>query len=346
MSKEFVKKQPLISICILSYNRPETLLRLLRTIDTKRPGDIEVVVSEDHSPRQKEIHETVTQFGADKPYPVLYFENKENLGYDGNLCEAVRHASGTWIVFMGDDDLFVPGGLDKMMAFLDAHPELGYVMKSHYTVYDEKKREPFRYFGKTTFFEPGVDAYVELFRKSVFIAGFTIRREFVLPYLTDRFNKTMLMQLYLLAEVVLRHPSAYFDEPFTQQYASHAHNEGDVQFDRERKKFVPRKPTLEISLNFLKSFSDITHYIDETHHLDSTARIKKDMSKYFYPSLAVHRDEGLPFFFNYVRELNKLGFNASVYYYVYVVLLAIFGKRVCDWGIMTIKQLLGHTPRL
>ncbi len=341
-----MKNKPLVSICILSYNRPETLLRLLRTIDTKRADEIELVICEDSSPRQQEIRQVVTDFGAQQPYPVVYNENPKNLGYDGTFCELVKQANGTWLVFMGDDDEFVPGAFDKVLDFLDHHSELGYVMKSHYLIHDDQKKERFRYFKNSVFFKPGVDAYVELFRKSVYIAGFTIRREYAEPYLTNRFDGTMLMQLYLLAEVVLRYPSAYFDEPFTQQYASYEHNVGDVMFDREKKVFVPRCPTLDISLNFLKSFSLITEYIDETHQINSTALIKKDMSKYFYPSLAVHRDAGLRFFYNYVRELNKLGFNSSIYYYIYVILLALLGKRICDWGIWHLKKMLGSTPRL
>lgn len=338
--------KPSVSICILSYNRPETLLRLLQTIESKRTEEIELVICEDCSPRQQEIRKVVNAFRTQQPYPVSYFENKRNLGYDGTLCELVRHANGIWLVFMGDDDEFVPGALDKVMSFLDQHTELGYVLKSHYLIYDDQKKERFRYFRNSEFFEPGIKAYMELFRKSVYIAGFTIRREYAAPYLTNRFDGTMLIQLYLLAEVVLRYPSAYFDEPFTQQYASHKHNVGDVMFDREKKKYVPRRPTLDISMNFLKSFALITEFIDRTHKINSTEIIKKDMSKYFYPSLAVHRNSGLRFFFNYVRELDKLGFNSSIYYYVYVFLLTVLGKRVCDWGIWHLKKMLGSTPRL
>lgn len=341
-----MKTNPFVSICILSYNRPETLKRLLNTIDTDRTSEIELVICEDCSPRQQEIREVVDQFRAHQPYPVLYFENERNLGYDGTLCELVKRANGTWLVFMGDDDEFVPGALDKVLVFLDHHAELGYVLKTHYTVYDDKQKERFRYYKKSVFFEPGIDAYVALFRKSVFIAGFIIRREYAEPFLTNRFDGTMLIQLYLLAEVTLRYPSAYFDEPFTQQYASHEHNTNDVMFDREKKQFVPRRPTLEISLNFLKSFALITEFIDQTHCINATSLIKKDMSKYFYPNLAVHRDAGLRFFFKYVRELNKLGFNSSFYYYVYVILLVVLGKRVCDWGICNLKRILGSTPRL
>jgi abequosyltransferase len=274
---------PFVSICILSYNRPETLMRLLKTIDTKQIEDIEIVVCEDCSPRQKEIRQVISEYREIQKYKVLYTENSKNLGYDGTLCELVKQANGLWLVFMGDDDEFVPGALDKVIDFLGQHPELGYVLKSHYLIHDNQKKERFRYFSQTVFFKPGKATYIELFRKSVFIAGFMIRRDYAKPYLTNRFDGTLLMQLYLLAEVVMRFPAAYFDEPFTQQYASHEHNVGDVMFDREKNTFVPRRPTLDISLNFLKSFSLITEYIDEQHQINSTALIKKDMSKIFLP---------------------------------------------------------------
>ena len=46
----------------------------------------------------------------------MYRENEKNLGYDGNLNQLVRTAQGKWLVFMGDDDEFIPGALDKLRA--------------------------------------------------------------------------------------------------------------------------------------------------------------------------------------------------------------------------------------
>jgi abequosyltransferase len=339
-------KMPFISICILSYNRPETLNRLLNSIDTKFKNNIEVVVCEDCSPRHEEIYSVVESYSVKVSNPVRFYQNEQNLGYDGTFNRLMQLAAGEWLIFMGDDDEFVPQAFDKMFVFLKDNPNLGYVMKSHYLIHSKEDVEQFRYFKSTKFFSEGEDAYLKLFRRSVFIAGFTIRRKFAAPFITNRFNGTMLMQLYLLAEVVLRYPSAYYDEPFTQQYASHAHNLNDVMFDRENKKYIPRKPTLEISLNFLRSFGDITAYIDKVHSLNLSKKIKFDMSKYFYHSLSVHRDSGLLFFLRYVRELNKLGFNASKYYYIYVLLLIFLGRKICDRGIFLIKRMLGYTPQL
>jgi hypothetical protein len=165
-----------------------------------------------------------------------------------------------------------------------------------------------------------------------------------MPLLKDDFDGTLLFQLYLLAEVCLKYPSAYFDTPLTQQY-----DEGFPEFGNaasEKGIYTPGTITIDNSLNFLRGYLKITKYIDQEHHFDSTKLIMHDMSKYFYPSLAIQRNKGIKKFIGYVKELNKIGFNSSIYYYIYVFGLTIFGKKICDNMIRILKLLIGKTPKL
>jgi len=339
-------KNPFISICILSYNRPEKLCSLLKTIDVRDKNEIEVVVSEDFSPQREKIKVVVEQFRKESGYSVVYHENERNLGYDGNLREAARPASGKWLIFMGDDDEFVPGALDKLIRFLKEHDELVYVVRAYKAVHGDGRVENFRYYGGNKFFLPGVKTYEEIFRKSVFISGFTIKREPILPYLVDTFDGMALLQIYWVAELVLTHQSAYFDEPLTQHVTDEKYRAKELMYDEEKKKWVHRHADLRRSVNFLSGYSAIAKFIDKKHGLNSTRAIMMDLSKYSYPSLSAHRDEGIRIFLEYVRELNKLGFNITIYYYVYAAALLVFGRRFCDLGIMMIKRILGKTPRL
>lgn len=335
----------MLSICIPNYQRPQELYRLLTSIDLSDHGALEIVICDDQSPDIETVRSTVGRFQEETGYEVLYRENCVNLGYDRNLRELVSAAGGDWILFMGNDDLFVPGALDKLAAFLGEHPELGYVLKSHYTIHKNGKYERFRYYEGHVFFEPGLDACVALFRKSVFISGFLIRREEALCHLVDDLDGTLLFQIYLLGETVLTRPSAYFDEPLTQQY-----DEGTPSFgtaEAERGLYTPGTVTVENSLNFLKGFFKVTGFLDEKHGLNCTDIIKKDMSKYFYPSLAIQRDKGVKVFLEYVSRLNReIGFNITAYYWIYVLALTVFGKGVCDETIRTLKDIYGRTPRL
>jgi len=338
-------KKYFISICIPSYNRPQEILRLLQSIDATDSDSVEIVICEDKSPKREIIREVVNGFIQKSSYKVKYIENQENLGYDANLRELIKKALGEWIIFMGDDDVFVAGALDKLTNFLKQHPDLGYVLRSYQLVHQNGKIEKFRYFNNNQFFQPGFASYITLFRKSVFISGFTIKRKYILPFLIDKFDGTLLFQLYLAAEVILKYPSAYFDIPLTQQYKKELKPMfGSSQ--KEKNFYTPGTVTVENSLNFMKGFIKIAEYLDKKYNFRSVNIIKKDISKYSYPVLAIQRSKGLRVFLKYVSELNKLGFNNTIYYYIYVSALIILGEKNCDEGIRIIKRLLGRTPQL
>lgn len=333
-----------ISICIPSYNRPYELKRLLDSIDTKNSEKVEVIICEDKSPKRNQINEIVETFRNGTDLSVKYYENEVNLGYDKNLKEIISKASGDFIVFMGDDDTFIPNAFDKLLGFLEDNNNLGYVLKSHQYIFKNRSVEKFRYFDGNQFFKAGESTYIELFRKSVFISGFTINRNYIQDLLVDDFDGTLLFQLYLLAEVSMNHDCAYFDTPLTQ-----ALEEGIPFFgnsESEKDLYTPGTITIENSLNFLKGFFKITSFIDSKYNLKSTNKIKIDMSKYFYPSLAIQREKGLKEFFRYVKELNKIGFNCTIYYYIYIILLVLFGKKNSDNVIVILKKILGKTPKL
>lgn len=340
-----MSEKPFISICIPSYNRPEKLCDLLISVDSIHNDEIEIVICEDDSPRRGEIRKEAEDFKKKSKYPVIYKENEKNLGYDKNLKELIRNSTGEWVVFMGDDDQFVPGALDKFIDFLKQHNDLGYVLRCHQKN-ENGKIEEFRYYKGTRFFDPGPDTFVDLFRKSVFISGFTIKRDLTLPFLIDDFDGTALFQIYLLGEVVLKYKSVYFDEFFTYETILDDYREKEILYLPEKKISISRLCSVENSINFLSGYDKIMKFFDKKYNLNITPKIKKDMSKYFYPSLSIHRDKGLKIFFNYVFQVNELGFNISFYYYLYIFLLTIFGKRVCDSGIRIIKKFLGRTPKL
>lgn len=333
-----------VTICIPSYNRPSELRRLLMSIDSKNLSLVDVLVCEDKSPKRKEISEVVSTFKCETAFKVTYIENEINLGYDKNIKNLVANATGDFIIFMGDDDTFIPNSLDMVIDFLAENSELGYVLKSHRFHFKNGKTEEFRYFDGNKFFDKGLDTYVSLFRRSVFISGFIINRHFVKDLITDKFDGGLLYQLYLLSETAIHHCCAYFDTPLTQAY-----EEGIPYFgssETEKGLYTPGTITVNNSLQFLSGFFDITAFMDEKYKIKSTSLIKHDMSKYFYPNLAVQRNKGLKVFFSYVKKLNAMGLNSSYYYYVYVVALTLLGKKACDNSILSLKKIIGKTPQL
>ena len=71
-------KPPFISVCIPSYNRPQELLRLLRTIDSN-PQETQIVICEDKAPKRLEVRDCVNEFLRETQYDVKYIENDKAL---------------------------------------------------------------------------------------------------------------------------------------------------------------------------------------------------------------------------------------------------------------------------
>ncbi|MCQ2520967.1 MAG: glycosyltransferase [Lachnospiraceae bacterium] len=333
-----------MTICIPSYNRPEELYRLLESIDISSDKSVEVLICEDKAPRRQEVAEKVKQFIGETELRVEYHENEKNLGFDKNLRECITTAKGKWILFMGDDDCFIPGVLDDYYDFLVEHDELHYILRSYRRFHSDGKVEYYRYYSDNKFFKPGFDTYMALFRKSVFISGFTFRKDIALETLTDRFDGTLLYQLYVLAEICLNKPAAYYNTPITEQYDGGTPYFGNSESEKDL--YTPGTVTIENSINFMRSWFQITDYIDEKYKVQSSKALKKEWSKYSYPVLAIQRKRGRKEFKEYHKRLCEIGFNKSGYYYIYYIGLYLFGEKFCDKVIRGIKKVLGRTPKL
>ena len=334
-----------ISVCIPSYNRPKELKRLLESIDTHQYDLVQIVICEDCAPHRPQVAQVVEDYISKTKYKVKYIENDKNLGYDRNLKALINHAEGEYIMFMGDDDMFIPKALDQYIEFLLKNKDCGYILRSYRNVYRDGSEEYFRYFKNSRKFDAGVETYINLFDKSVFISGFCIKKEYTLDFLTDKLDGSLLFQLYLLAEVCLRYPAAYCDIPLTQAVV------GDSipmfgSSEAEKDLYTPGTITIENSINFLKKYFEVIAYIDQNNNINTLPVIRKNMSKYSYPSLSIQWEKGRKEYKRYIKELRRIGFDSSMYFEVYNIGLLLLGKENCDKIIRFIKNGLGRRPNL
>jgi glycosyltransferase involved in cell wall biosynthesis len=338
---------PLLSICIPAYSRPRQLELLLRSIDCN-PQKIEIVICEDFSDKRVAIREIVIEFQARSPYQVRYFENLQNLGYDGNIRELVKQARGKFIIFMGDDDLFIPRALAKFLTFLTSHINVKYVLRSYVVVHADGAVELFRYMSKTTELQSGEKTVAWLFKRSVTICGFTINREEALKHATADLDGTLLYQIYLMAQVCLEYSSIYCDIPVAQ--ANQSYRDDKSMFGNsisEKSRFTPGSISEDNSINFTKAFFDVTGYIDRIHDTQLTALVKQSLSKYSYPFLSIQRKRGIAYFLRYANRLEReCGIGVTLYFHIYKWLLVLFGENNCDRMIRLIKRVLPYTPNL
>lgn len=337
--------RPLLSICIPSYNRPNQLSELLLSIDCNAEN-IEIVICEDQSAQRDQIRAVVDSFKNQSSYQVYYFENESNLGYDGNLRRLVERATGRFVMFMGDDDLFIPKALNQFLHFLTNHQDKQYILRSYNVVHLNSQIENFRYLSSTKVLPPGEETVAWLFKRSVFISGFTISRDKSFQFATSELDGTLLYQIYLMAQVCLKYESIYCDIPVAQIVQSFRDDQpyfGNAEAEKSR--YTPGKITQDNSINFTKSYFQLTEYLDKLHGTNLTCRVKIDLSKYSYPFLSIQRKHGISSFLKYASRLEKeIGLGCTLYYYIYKWGLVLLGEKICGHVILVIKKAFGHTP--
>jgi abequosyltransferase len=335
-----MQKQFLISICIPSYNRPNELKRLLESIDTNHINSVQIVICEDKAPKRLEVRAVVNDFQAVSLYNVKYVENEENCGHGKNLRECIRHADGEYIVYMGDDDMFIPKKFDQFYEFVQYHTDYGYILRSHASLSTGgSKPEYFRYYSSDKTFAPGLDAYVDFFQKSTSMSGFTIKRDLVKDITIDTLDKTLLFQLYMMAEVCLNYPSAYCNTPFVYVVSN-----GTSFFGKNEKEKGLYKPETLVTtnVNFIKSFFTVSKYIDNKYKINSTCLIQYNISKYSYPILAYSRKTGIKNFKKQCKQYREIGLDDSKYFNFYYYMLLFFGEKFNSAVIRFIKKIFGR----
>ncbi len=336
---------PLLSICIPSYNRPQQLGGLLASIDCK-PADIEIVICEDLAPKRLEVRAIVNSYAEVSSYTTHYHENSINRGFDGNLRRLVECATGEYIMFMGDDDLFLSGALNQFIEFLKQNRDKPYVLRSYLTQHPDGRTEYYRYLPKTTLLPHNEATVAWLFKRSVTICGFTISRTEALKYSTTVLDGTLLYQVYLMAQVCLQHDSVFCDIPVV--HAVQSFRDDKPMFgasEAEKSRYTAGSVSHDNSINFTKAYFEVTAYLDKQHDINLTKLVRIDLSKYSYPFLSIQRKRGIPSFLRYAKRLEvEAGFGCTAYYYLYKWALVLFGEQVCDRLIARIKRSVGHTP--
>ena len=94
--------EPLVSVGIPTYNRPEGLKRTLEGITSQSYRNLEIIVSDNASPdpQVREIAEAFAKTDA----RVRYYRQPENRGAHLNFKFVLEHAAGEFFMWAADDD--------------------------------------------------------------------------------------------------------------------------------------------------------------------------------------------------------------------------------------------------
>jgi glycosyltransferase involved in cell wall biosynthesis len=116
-----------LSICIATYNRGRFIGETLESIVGQLRDGVELVVLDGASP--DDTPDVVSRYGAAHA-GIRYIREATNSGIDQDYDKAVGYAQGEYCWLMSDDDLLVPGAVDRVLRELDGRVDLVVVNSS------------------------------------------------------------------------------------------------------------------------------------------------------------------------------------------------------------------------
>jgi glycosyltransferase involved in cell wall biosynthesis len=108
--------QPFISVIIPTRERADTLKCAIASALDQETDAFEVIVSDNCS---QDNTKEVSQSFSDRR--LKYFNTGRRISMCDNWDFALDHATGRYVVFIGDDDAVLPGALDRFQALIEAN---------------------------------------------------------------------------------------------------------------------------------------------------------------------------------------------------------------------------------
>ena len=111
---------PLVSVVVLSYDRPESLKQSLDSIVSQSYGNLEVIVVDNKSKSSGKIAKLLAH------YPTMRLvANRNNLGFTGGMNRGLREASGTYVYFTEDDLIVEENCISTLVEYMERNPSTG-----------------------------------------------------------------------------------------------------------------------------------------------------------------------------------------------------------------------------
>jgi glycosyltransferase involved in cell wall biosynthesis len=109
-----------VSVIIPTYGRKTTLERALYSIINQSYENIEIVVIDDNDPLSEYREKTaeIIKKIDNKCSNLIYIQNERNMGSAKTRNIGISKASGDYITFLDDDDIYKPNKINKQLDFM------------------------------------------------------------------------------------------------------------------------------------------------------------------------------------------------------------------------------------
>jgi len=110
-----VPQNPLVSIIIPTYNRPDLLFNAIESVINQLYTNIEIIVVNDAG---EDVSHIIDAFADTR---VRYFTHEENQKISAARNTGLMHAKGKYIAYLDDDDIYYPNHIGTLVRFLESN---------------------------------------------------------------------------------------------------------------------------------------------------------------------------------------------------------------------------------
>lgn len=318
--------EPILTIGITSYKRVNELKRCIESIKTIYKDDIEILVSEDHSPLSNEIRLAVENMQSNSPYKIIFYSNDKNLGYDMNLGAIIQKSSGKYIFFLSDDDEIFQNSLDIIIPFLKKCNNYG-VLYAPFVYSDTGKKD--RNHGKNFVIQPGEKNAKKYIYDSILFSGLIFKRDLVKGIDASRFKNMNYFQVYLFLTMIYKYGGYYFNSPSVLCVGDGENAYGISESSGGNSKLADRT-NIKSNLEFNKTLIKVIKIFDGENNTKVFENFEKQYTLHAYSGMSIARTRGVRFFNEYWNILNSLDIKIGALAKIYYLILLILGKKKAD----------------
>lgn len=321
----------LLSICITSYKRINELKRCLKSIDSKYPDKIEIVVSEDCSSQKNEIEYLVQQFAESSPYHVIFNSNVNNLGYDRNLKKLQTLASGEYIFYLSDDDVIVPDSLDKLINFIERSNHKYNLIFAPFW-YAPIKDERRKHLGSFVI-ESGEISAAKYIYDAILFSGLIFKKESIKELDAERFKNLNYFQVYMFLHVMNKSGAYYMDELMIDSVSDGENAYGQVESSKANDKnnnnlYLIDRDSVFSNLEFNKGLFKTIKIFDKDNNTHIFEAFSREYSLRSFGGLCRARKYGKDIYKKYWIKMHELEIEYSCVTNAYYIFLLIFGAKI------------------
>jgi glycosyltransferase involved in cell wall biosynthesis len=118
IESEIHAPRPLVSVVLLTYNRPHLLRVALESALQQTYQNLEILICDNAS--ETATTELIQQYQDSR---IIHRRHATNIGMTANAKDGFIVAQGKYVTNLHDDDFWEPSFIEKMVAALEAHPE-------------------------------------------------------------------------------------------------------------------------------------------------------------------------------------------------------------------------------